>query len=109
MRPIGLTIKATNKKYGLGRGELMLIHLCTECASLSINRIAADDVAENIFRVFEANLELDAGLRERLRFEGIRLLQMADNEAVRSQLFGANPTFENRGPCCERSFGPAMG
>ena len=43
MRPIGLTSKATNKKYGPGRGELMLIHLCTDCKldfiHLHINKI----------------------------------------------------------------------
>ena len=31
MKPIGLTTKVINKKYGYGRGELMLIHLCTDC------------------------------------------------------------------------------
>jgi hypothetical protein len=44
MKPIGLTMKKGRNKYQLGgRGELMLIHECIECGSLSINRIATDD------------------------------------------------------------------
>ncbi len=90
MKPIGLTIKATNKKYGLGRGELMLIHVCTDCGRLSINRIAADDVPENILHIFETALRLDLAMQARLNVEGIRVLQGMDREMVRSQLFGAS-------------------
>ena len=44
MTPIGLTMKQSRNKYQRERrGELMLIHQCTECRTLSINRIAADD------------------------------------------------------------------
>ena len=88
MRPIGLTSKATGKKYGSTHGELMLIHVCTECEGLSINRIAADDVPETVFGLFEAVSEMDAPMQRRLEMEGIRVLQASEHEAVRAQLFG---------------------
>src|SRR5512139_2755149 len=44
MRPVGLTLKRSRDKYGgQAAGELMLVHQCSECGKLSINRIAADD------------------------------------------------------------------
>ena len=54
MKPIGLTMKKSRNKYRLeSRGELMLVHECTECGTLSINRIAADDDPENILTIFQ--------------------------------------------------------
>ncbi len=48
MRPIGLTMKTGRNKYQReSRGELMLVHQCTDCGTLSINRIAADDALGN--------------------------------------------------------------
>ena len=88
MKPIGLTTKATNKKYGTGRGELMLIHLCTDCESLSINRIAADDDTQTIFAIFTSAMSLDVLVQRRLQVEDIRLLGEAEREMVRAQLFG---------------------
>ena len=47
MVAIGLTFKKVSKRYpGEGQGELMLIHRCTGCGKISINRIAADDNPE---------------------------------------------------------------
>ena len=92
MRPIGLSLKTTRNRYALDSGELMLIHLCTECGALSINRIAADDVPEALFEVFEASLGLDAATRSRLHAEGIRLLLAADEPLVRQRLYGCEPT-----------------
>src|SRR5688500_3395418 len=49
MRAIGLTMKAGRNKYQPdSRGELMLIHQCTDCGALSINRIAADDDSDTV-------------------------------------------------------------
>src|SRR4026209_2498083 len=49
MKPIGLTMKKGRNKYRPGpRGELMLVHACTECNAVSINRIAADDDPETV-------------------------------------------------------------
>jgi hypothetical protein len=58
MRPIGLTLKKGRNKYALeAGGELMLVHECTECGSLSINRIAADDDSSTILAVFKQSVE----------------------------------------------------
>ena len=89
MRPIGLTVKQTRRKYGFGRGELMLIHLCSDCGRLSINRLAADDDRENLFIVFEQSLRMEAPLRQRLASERILPLSEQEIGSVRSQLFGA--------------------
>ena len=88
MKPIGLTVKATCKKYGPAQGELMLIHQCTECGTISINRIAADDDPQTVFGAFEASFQLDIPIQTRLDANGIRALTAEDGELVRSQLFG---------------------
>jgi hypothetical protein len=88
MKPIGLTVKATCKKYGSGQGELMLIHLCTECNTLSINRIAADDDLETALIVFENAFEMDELIRSRLVAAGISALTSPDSEIVHARLYG---------------------
>ena len=88
MRPIGLTLKATQNRYRLDSGELMLIHLCSDCGSLSINRIAADDIPETILDVFEDSLGMQISMQNRVTRDGIRLLQAADANLVRERLFG---------------------
>ena len=88
MQPVGLTIKATRKKYGPGRGELMLIHLCRECDKLSINRIAADDDPQTAFSIFEGSFQLDVGMHTSLDACGVRALDAADRDTVHVQLFG---------------------
>ena len=56
MAPVGLTLKRTRDKYARQRGgELMLVHRCTHCGELVINRIAADDdPAPLILKEFKA-------------------------------------------------------
>jgi predicted RNA-binding Zn-ribbon protein involved in translation (DUF1610 family) len=89
MQPIGLTIKQTLKKYGGEKqGELMLIHRCTACGKLSINRIAADDDAHRIFEIFQASFGMDLGSVEKLKNEGIVVLGGGDTTAVYARLFG---------------------
>ena len=88
MQPIGLTIKQTRKKYGPGRGELMLIHACTECNALSVNRIAADDDSQKVFAVFEGSYHIEGVILDDLGFYGIHLLGLGDSLFVRAQLFG---------------------
>src|SRR5512146_1804775 len=59
MKPIGLTMKRGRNKYQReARGELMLIHECIECRTLSINRIAADDDSETVMAVFRESFAL---------------------------------------------------
>jgi hypothetical protein len=91
MKPIGLTMKKGRNKYRLeSRGELMLIHECMGCGSLSINRIAADDDSESILDVFNASLQNLYQIRKRVEADGIIMLNAEDDELVRSQLFGQN-------------------
>jgi hypothetical protein len=88
MRPVGLTIKRTNKKYGKQQGELMLIHLCVDCGSISANRLAADDDAEILLAIFESSLHLDPQTRTRTAQAGIEVLQASDMDLVCTRLFG---------------------
>jgi|WetSurMetagenome_2_1015567.scaffolds.fasta_scaffold156585_2 hypothetical protein len=103
MQPLGLTIKKTRNKYSPTGGELMLIHRCTECGKLSINRIAADDDAERIWEMYEKSLKGDwvngdwsigeKSYGDRLIVEpgrpsGIQPLGPADRDLVSTRLFG---------------------
>jgi hypothetical protein len=81
MRPIGLTFK----HEGWGRqGEIMVIHECSLCTKISINRIASDDMNDGILALFEASLTL----KNRFTKEDIYVLQEEDRHEVRVQLFG---------------------
>ena len=76
MKPIGLTQKQTRKKYTSRQpGELMIIHLCIECSSVSINRIAADDEVRTIREVFENSFRIDAQTISRLESSGVVVLR----------------------------------
>ena len=89
MQPIGLTMKRGRNKYGAETcGELMLIHRCSECGKLSINRIAADDQIERLMEIFWASLGLDCPTHHQLEGSGIRVLQGEDVKLVVSQLHG---------------------
>jgi hypothetical protein len=88
MTPIGLTVKLTLKKYGSCQGELMLIHMCTECQDLSINRIAADDDTQEIFTIFEDSFRLDKSTQARLEACSIYALDVLDRDTVLVRLFG---------------------
>ena len=89
MRPIGLSMKKSRNKYRLGAsGELMLIHECTECVTLSINRIAADDDPESLFSVFRDSMLYGYQLRADCEGQGILLLGVEEFETVHLQLFG---------------------
>lgn len=90
MQPVGLTLKQVVKRYAQpGAGELLLIHRCSECERLSINRLAADDSAEVIREVFEDSWRMVPFLRKQLEAQGIRVLQAADNDLVKLRLYGS--------------------
>jgi len=89
MRPVGLTLKRIAKKYtGHAHGELMLVYLCEDCGKLSINRIAADAVAEVILAVLDRSAGLDSEIRARLDQDGVTPLGAAQIDLVRQCLFG---------------------
>jgi hypothetical protein len=88
MKAVGLTLKKTNKKYGSAQGELMLVHCCEECGKLSINRIAADDIAEHIYAVYEQSLKLDKAVSAGMERNDVEMLKQEDVEIVHARLFG---------------------
>jgi hypothetical protein len=90
MKPVGLTLKRSRNKYQAdARGELMLVHACVECDTISINRVAADDDPEAILSVFQSSLEFCFS-----NLEDVTLLDEEDTEVVHTQLFGqAMPTW----------------
>lgn len=88
MRPIGLTVKRTTKKYASSLGELMLIHHCLTCGKLSANRIAADDIADFIIEVFHASQRLPPEVTAQVFSSQITLLGAQDAPLVQARLFG---------------------
>jgi hypothetical protein len=89
MRPIGLTTKTGRNKYQRdAHGELMLVHQCSGCQTLSINRIAADDDSETIRAVFQESLMLEHHTRLQCQENGILLLKPDDSRFVNTQLYG---------------------
>jgi len=89
MKPIGLTMKTARNKYQRdSRGELMLIHQCTDCRTLSINRIAADDDPENVAGIFQESLILGHQIHALCQGYGIVMLKAEDAKVVHSQLYG---------------------
>ena len=93
MKPVGLTMKKGRNKYQhlenhRPRGELMLIHECTDCQTLSINRIAADDDSETVLAAFERSFILTPQVQARCQEYGIVILNSTDIEIVQVQLYG---------------------
>jgi hypothetical protein len=89
MRPIGLTTKRSRNKYASERdGELMIIHQCTVCLKVVINRIAADDSAAAIFELFEESFDSSAAFKAQLDSIGVSILTAGDSDLVRRRLFG---------------------
>ena len=89
MKPIGLTMKKSRNKYRLeSRGELMLVHECTECRTLSINRIAADDDPENILTIFQDSFLYGHPMRQSCESQGIIMLDEGETEMAYQQLYG---------------------
>jgi hypothetical protein len=90
MQPVALTSKRSRNKYKSGRGELMLVHQCTGCGEVSLNRIAADDNTGALLEAFHASLALPARTRELLLHNEIELLPIESLPQLQLQLFG-NP------------------
>lgn len=89
MEPLGLTLKQSHKKYASDlQGELMLIHECTECGRVSVNRIAADDDIDLILAVHEKSIELDEDMKRRLERQGIRILGREERTLVQRKILG---------------------
>ena len=89
MQPAALTTKRSRNKYRHGLGELMLVHLCTDCGNVSINRIAADDDASTLLEIFNASLTLPIWTRDLLLRDGIDILPPESLPVLGIQLFGS--------------------
>ncbi len=91
MAPVGLTVKRSRDKYANnGQGELMLVHRCTACGDLSINRIAADDDPVWLLALLDRHSKQCDSLFRECEDQGIRLLIDEDRALVEAQLFGVN-------------------
>ena len=66
----------------------MLVHQCTECGTLSINRIAADDDPENILTIFQDSFLYGHPMRQLCEDQGISMLDEGKAEMVYQQLYG---------------------
>jgi hypothetical protein len=89
MRPVGLTLKRNRNKYLAGPGgELMLIHECEDCRTLSINRVAADDDLETLLSVFQASQDSAPSLQPRMTSQDILLLTIEHAHIVHARLYG---------------------
>ncbi len=66
----------------------MLVHLCTECEKVSLNRIAADDIAENLLEVFQNSLQPDQHTQAALQRAQVEVLKVGEKELVYTRLFG---------------------
>ncbi len=85
MEPIGLTFK----HEGFNRvGEIMIIHLCSMCQKISINRIARDDPDDNILAIHNKSFDLKDAIKTRLKSNNISLMDEADRKELSVQLFG---------------------
>ena len=88
MRPVGLALKHTRKKYGRAAGELMLLHLCVDCGKVSLNRIAADDDVDKLWGIYESSPGRDGQIPAQVRENGVDPLDLTASDLVRAQLFG---------------------
>ena len=89
MKPIGLTLKLGRNKYRReARGELMVVHQCTDCGTLSINRIASDDDSETVAAIFQESLTPGYQIHALGQEYGIMILKIEDAKIVYTQLYG---------------------
>lgn len=90
MVPVGLTTRQNGvDKYGRPReDDIMLVHLCSGCGAVNINRIAGDDSCDVILELFHGSLKRDAALRKAIEADGITLLRAEDDEKLHVALFG---------------------
>jgi hypothetical protein len=89
MAPVGLTLKRSRDKYANRRGgEVMLVHRCTHCNEIVINRIAADDDPAKLLGLMKEGSRPHQPIIEQCQGEGIRLIEKSDRNLVLDCLFG---------------------
>ncbi len=90
MKPIGLIFKYEGQdKWGkLKEGELMLVHQCLSCDKISINRIAGDDIPEEIIQIITTPQNLNGMTKTILAKSQIKLLNIHNLQQIKQQLYG---------------------
>jgi DNA-directed RNA polymerase subunit RPC12/RpoP len=95
MQPIGLSLKNARNKYAAApSGELMVVHHCTVCEAVSINRIAADDGTGTLMELFRSSLRMEHRFRAGLENGDVRMLGRMDWDIVSRRLFGEHRPFK---------------
>lgn len=90
MIPIGLTSKTPRiNKWGMSvKGEIMLIHECTKCGKISINRTHSQDNVDEIMNVFENGILLSPEKKDYLKQKEIIILEEENREEVTNSILG---------------------
>jgi hypothetical protein len=83
---MGLTLKHEGRNK---IGELMLIHLCSLCDKISINRLARDDLDHVVLEIFKLSGAMNSSLRKRCLEDDIYVLNDSNKEELHRQLFGS--------------------
>ncbi len=80
MQPIALAYKKDK--------EIMLVHECKDCKSISTNRISADDSEERILDIFYTSVRNKQKQKLREIKADLEVLDLVDEDEVKKQLFG---------------------
>ena len=90
MEPIGVTLKHEGQdKYGREKlGDVMLVHHCTACNAINLNRIAADDPEDLIVSIFEKSASLPQATKDDLAAQNISLVAEKEKSLLLERLFG---------------------
>ena len=90
MKPIGVTLKHEGQdKYGKEKlGDVMLVHRCTQCGHININRIAADDPEDLIVKVFDISSTPPQETLDELQKHQITLIGEKEKPLMLERLFG---------------------
>ena len=76
-------------KYGKEKlGDVMLVHRCTVCGAINLNRIAADDPDSLVVKVFENSLAVPQTTMDKLENQNIVLLSEKEQPLLLERLFG---------------------
>jgi len=90
MEPIGVTLKHEGTdKYGKEKlGDVMLVHRCTVCGAINLNRIAADDPEDLVVKAYEKSLTLPQAMLNELSTQDISLVGEKEKPLLMERLFG---------------------
>lgn len=80
MKPIGFTLK--------NDGELMVIHVCLRCGTVSPNRIAGDDNAYVIVQLMNDTVSPDVNVTDQLHTLNIHLISREERSLALTAILG---------------------